>query len=726
MVNTSTTAPSKAGGTSNSTNTTIHDYFTGDRRPSLPTYSFTPSISSSSSSSAYNMQRSTSIDGGSRPIPQQTTGFLFRNSQRWIKHRRSRSVIASPSNTLISTPSPVPSFSVHDDDDEDVSHSTLDQTPGDMSCSWLLAPESPRPTQLHHNGLLAPSPSWGGAPPSPVSPLSIASSPSSSSENPSALRLATEAAAEGLHNWGHLSTYHASTPPKSTAFKPPHPVLSPLSLLTHTLRTALYNDSTNHPTPRFRLAEHLIKTLRHVPEHERAQVISEALDLLRTLVDVDGWPDAMHFFACLLITGVPGIGENGEPAHTPDYEKALVLFRAAAKRGHTDASYHAALCYEHGRGVPTPDPSRALKLYRRAAIANHPGAMTRLARFHLTGSLYPTRSPHLPIKNLKQAVKWLKLAAAHATRRHSLSLYLLASLYEGGDAAERVFEGASDAELARGAGVGVDWGRCVELLREAMRLECWSAAMRLAKALWNGEVGLKRAPREALGVAVGAARKGFVEAMVEVAWMMSADGEWVDEMRGGRGLMVAPSAFGRVVEEEVGFDVDVDEAVYWARKGVALGGGSKAEVAMAFFTEHGIGVSRNLEEALEWYKKAAFHENTFAIARLHHFKDTPFINIPTRHPKVSMSSSAIAFEPMPRASLSIEMEERSVSVTSASTLWTPVTPVSPSPDATVLKGEQMQMEVGVPVTRYRHSPPTPNGKKKLLAVGLSILTKNSG
>ncbi|KAJ3201962.1 hypothetical protein HDU67_000945 [Dinochytrium kinnereticum] len=385
--------------------------------------------------------------------------------------------------------------------------------------------------------------------------------------------------------------------------------------------------SDRHPSARFRLAEHLIKTLRHVPEASRAAVITEALDLLRCLVDVDGWPDAMHLFACLLITGVPGIGDK-DGTHRPDYEKALVLFRAAAKRGHTDASYHAALCYEHARGLPAPDPHRATKLYRRAAIAHHPGAMTRLARLHLTGGILlphctPT-PPHPP--NLKQAVKWLKLATVHATPRHNLALFLLASLHEGGEAARLVCPAAvENPRLADEAGVGVDFGRCVGLLWEGVRVGCWPAVLRLVRALWWGELGVVRHPRRGLDVAVGAAKGGCVEVMVEVSSMLF----W-GSRRAGRGRVVvegvgAPfgGGDGEVEcddeDEETVVEPDDNEAFYWARRAVERGAGAEAEYLVAYYTEHAIGVSRNLEVALEWYKRSAMHGCDKAVARIHDF-----------------------------------------------------------------------------------------------------------
>jgi TPR repeat protein len=57
------------------------------------------------------------------------------------------------------------------------------------------------------------------------------------------------------------------------------------------------------------------------------------------------------------------------------------------------------------------------------------------------------------------------------------------------------------------------------------------------------------------------------------------------------------------------------EAYLWARK-AADKGLAKAEYAIAYFLEHGIGVQPDLEEARRWYLRAAGQGNSRAIARL--------------------------------------------------------------------------------------------------------------
>ncbi|KAJ3107635.1 hypothetical protein HDU97_003629 [Phlyctochytrium planicorne] len=568
-----------------------------------------------------------------------------------------------------------------EDDHNSGSSSSDPASVGTMSCSWLLTPpDSPASAykqqqsqhQQQQQASITPPPSsssvlgnhanaWaGGAPPSPISPLSTASSPSSSSENSSFLRKTALAAMQDFYPDVASQQPQLQTPSKRL----PSSHRSHAQGSTVAFRTALQRDPSN-PNYKFRLAEHLIKTLRFVPIEARADVISEALELLRQLVDVDGSPDAMHLFACMLITGVPGISEEGGALHQPDYAKALVLFRAASKRGHADSSYHAALCYEHARGIPSPDLPRALKLYKRAAVSNHPGAMTRLARAHLDGSLGGAFT-----KNLKQAVKWLKLSSVHASKRHSMSLLLLACLYEGGFAASVVFPGAEDPEVAAKAGVSVDHRKCVELLRDAHAFECWPASLRLSKALWHGELGLQANPEEGLRIALAAARKGCVEAMMEVVWMYlgrriagASVGNQSRDLTAtpgseltARSVSTSPldsilrgSPVQSVQDEGVAqsqqqepqpkIDVDEDEAFYWARKAAQRGTLPLAEYTVAYFYENGIGISQDLNESLEWYKRAAMKGEPNAVARLLNYSSNDPMSPLMAQPRSSFSSS---------------------------------------------------------------------------------------
>lgn len=64
------------------------------------------------------------------------------------------------------------------------------------------------------------------------------------------------------------------------------------------------------------------------------------------------------------------------------------------------------------------------------------------------------------------------------------------------------------------------------------------------------------------------------------------------------------------------------EAYLWGRK-AADKGLAKAEYAVAYFLEHGVGCEQDLEEARRWYVRSAGQGNQRAIARLKEKKEEP-------------------------------------------------------------------------------------------------------
>ncbi|RKO83158.1 hypothetical protein BDK51DRAFT_23702 [Blyttiomyces helicus] len=213
-----------------------------------------------------------------------------------------------------------------------------------------------------------------------------------------------------------------------------------------------------------------------------------------------GLADAEFAFASLLITGVPG----AQTGHKPDYEKAFTLYVRAAKKGHADAAYHAALCYEHGRGSgAAPDETRALKMYRKAAIASHPGAMYRLGTILLYGSL------NQPM-NLRDSIKWLNLSARFATPKHPQALYHLAVLHEH-DPAKIRFSLASSADISP--------QHALSLYIRGADLGYVPCQLRLGHAYQFGEISAKVDPFESIRWYSVAAQRGSAEAMYELsAW----------------------------------------------------------------------------------------------------------------------------------------------------------------------------------------------------------------
>ncbi|TPX63301.1 hypothetical protein SpCBS45565_g06741 [Spizellomyces sp. 'palustris'] len=326
--------------------------------------------------------------------------------------------------------------------------------------------------------------------------------------------------------------------------------------------------SPTSQSARYAYAKYLIENLRYLETGQKTY-LDEGLKILREL-SKEGYADAQFTFGCLLITGVPG----SQMRHKPDYEKAFPLYLRAAKKGHADATYHAALCYEHGRGTNAPpDPASAVKKYRKAAIAHHPGAMYRLGMILANGELGQPR-------NISSSIKWLNLSARYATPKHPHALYQLALLHEHDPNA---LNGKADPATA------------LDLLRRAAKLGHVPSQLRLGHVYQFGDLGATIDPSASITYYSLAAQKGSAEAMYELcAWHFTG----------------AEDANGKEVLVQ-----DDEEAYIWARK-AAEKGLAKAEYAVGYFTENGIGVQGDMEEALEWYTLAARHGDPHAVSRL--------------------------------------------------------------------------------------------------------------
>ena len=91
-------------------------------------------------------------------------------------------------------------------------------------------------------------------------------------------------------------------------------------------------------------------------------LLKEGLSILRRLAD-RGYPQAQYYLADCYTNGI-GCKQNA-----PDLEKAFPLFVLAAKHGHVEASFRAALAYENAWGCRR-DPLKALQFlkYLRCCI----------------------------------------------------------------------------------------------------------------------------------------------------------------------------------------------------------------------------------------------------------------------------------------------------------------------------------------------------------------------
>ena len=298
-------------------------------------------------------------------------------------------------------------------------------------------------------------------------------------------------------------------------------------------------------------------------------LVREARAILQKLSN-NGYPFAQYYLADGYASGLFSKGKE-------DYNSAFPLFVLAAKHGHAESAYRTALCYEFGWGC-RKDPAKAVQFLRTAAAKRHPGAMTRLGKACLSGDLGE--------KRYREGIKWLKLATEAADAIYNAAPYQLGSLYETG----------------YGDDVFLDESYAAELFTQAADLGHPEANYRMGDAYEHGRLSCPRDPALSVHFYTGAAERGHAAAMMGLcAWYM--------------------------VGAEPVLDKDEEEAYEWARRSAELGksllasptistdldanqlpsatGYVKAQYAVGYFTEMGIGCRRDILEANVWYVKAA-------------------------------------------------------------------------------------------------------------------------
>ncbi|KAF9355809.1 hypothetical protein BGX26_006095 [Mortierella sp. AD094] len=333
------------------------------------------------------------------------------------------------------------------------------------------------------------------------------------------------------------------------------------TLLSYTQTLELYRQNakkTNDPELQFEFAAFMIDAGKPLEDPQtRAELFDEAMKLLRKLA-TNGHAESQHYLAECYASGFA----KGKP----DFDKAFPLWVQASKHGHPDAAYRTGRCYDEGLGT-RKDNARAVQFYRKAASANHPGAMWRLGVVTLYGELGLTASP-------RDGVKWLKRSSQAATPEFPFALYELAQLHERG--IENI--------------VFVDPEYSISLYSQAAELGHAASAFRLGECWEYGKLGCKQDPRLSIHYYTLAAQQEHPEACFALAaWYLV----------GSPGILPQSDA----------------EAYIWAKR-AADKDLPKALYAMGYFTEVGIGPRKDMDEAIEWYKKAALAGDKRATERL--------------------------------------------------------------------------------------------------------------
>lgn len=283
----------------------------------------------------------------------------------------------------------------------------------------------------------------------------------------------------------------------------------------------------------------------------KEKYILDAHKIIKKLAS-GGYTDAQFYLADCYGEGLLGL--------EPDPKEAFQLYQSAAKAGHAQSAYRVAVCCEIGAeegGGTKRDPFKAVQWYKRAATLGDTPAMYKMGMIHLKALLGQARSP-------REGISWLKRAAERADPENPHALHELALMYQSAGSNDIVIR---DEEYAS------------QLFHQAADLGYKFSQFRLGAAY---EYGLMNCP---------------VDNRMSIIWYTraAAQGEHQSEL--------ALSGWYLTGSEGILQQNDT-EAYLWARK-AATAGLAKAEYAMGYFSEVGIGVQANLDDAKRWYWRAA-------------------------------------------------------------------------------------------------------------------------
>ncbi|KIX93746.1 uncharacterized protein Z520_10652 [Fonsecaea multimorphosa CBS 102226] len=301
-------------------------------------------------------------------------------------------------------------------------------------------------------------------------------------------------------------------------------------------------------------------------QKNREKYIFDAHKLVKKLVAAS-YPDAMFYLADCHGQGMLGLAV--------DPKEAFSLYQSAAKLNHPQSAYRVAVCCELGTeegGGTRRDPLKAMQWYKRAATLGDTPAMYKMGMILLKGLLGQQKNP-------REAVSWLKRAAERADKDNPHALHELGLLYESASSTDHIVR---DEKYA------------LQLFQQAAELGYKYSQFRLGSSY---EYGLLGCP---------------IDARQSIAWYTraAAQGEHQSEL--------ALSGWYLTGSEPLLTQSDT-EAFLWARK-AASSGLAKAEYAMGYFNEVGIGTPVDIEEAKRWYYRAAAQNFTKARERLEELK----------------------------------------------------------------------------------------------------------
>ncbi|GAA5884332.1 hypothetical protein JCM3774_001943 [Rhodotorula dairenensis] len=368
------------------------------------------------------------------------------------------------------------------------------------------------------------------------------------------------------------------------------------------------------PEAQFNFAKYLIEAAKRlnsgansddrVAKKYRDALVAESLKLIKRLATQGSglgkaaYADAQFFLANCLGTGSLGL--------QIDHEKAYNLYVQASKQNHSAATYRTAVCNELGAGT-RKDYARAVLFYRKASALGDTAGMYKLGMILLHGHLGQQRNP-------KEGLAWLRRAASQADDENPHALHELGLLYEkppllnpaggAGSLGAKVAAAQMQQHAAQSGQqppppiiptlVPFDPAQAREFFTQAAQLGYPPSQYKLGLCYEFGALTCPVDPRRSIAWYTRAAERNEPNAELALSgWYLT----------GSEGVLKQSDS----------------EAYLWARR-AANKGLPKAEYAVGYYAEVGIGVKADLEEAKRWYMRAAAQGNKRAMQRLTELK----------------------------------------------------------------------------------------------------------
>ncbi|KAJ1648735.1 hypothetical protein LPJ64_000054 [Coemansia asiatica] len=294
-----------------------------------------------------------------------------------------------------------------------------------------------------------------------------------------------------------------------------------------------------------------------VDPENREKLISEAVYWIKHL-QRKGNTEASYIAGTWFEKGMYGIEQ--------DKSKAVQLFTYAAKNHHASAAYKVGVYNEERKSS-----GRAFSYYQMAAALGDVSANYRMAKVFLDGDFHKKA-------NVKQALVYLRRSAELATKECPDGALLLGEMYMGIYEDNAVYECIFyDAEEGQ------------KLLDKAAHLGSIEAQYQLGHFFEFGVHGFPVDPKTSVHYYQMAAEQDNARAQMALSgWYLS----------GGDGVPI---------DDRLAFD--------WGHR-AAQQGLTRAMYAMGYYYEMGIGCSKDMDRAKEWYERAAADGSKEAKERL--------------------------------------------------------------------------------------------------------------